>query len=1222
MRRPNAVLCLTLCALAIGLTANSARAATFTVSNTTNSGAGSLRQAILDANATPGADGIQIVGFAGVIPIDSPLPDITDDVTIDGLDDGQTVTLQPSRDFRAFNIPRANVLLANLEISGGVAEDETGGAINNGSGQLTLLKVRLIGNRASQGGAVFSTGPVLVRDSEISNNFARNGVGSGGAISMNGGALTISNSRFDGNLTSNEGGIIAARGGTRVIVTGGALTNNKASRGGAIYSSAGDISIAGTTISGNSAGIQGGALWSGATGTLTVNNSNLNDNSAANQFGPEQGGGGGIYSDGGTTVVRDTTMQGNRVVGGGAGGAILNTGGSLQVKGGALSQNFANGDGGAIATIGGSVTLEAVDLRANQTFSEGGALHVKGKAFVFVVRGIVEGNSAFQGGAFWNSTGNTMRVDGTQFRLNSADGDQPDRGGGALYNDGGTLIVRNAILSGNRVTGQTGAGGAIFNRAGRLEFVGSTATGNSARTAGGAIESQGAASNILIDAKLTSNIAGPEGFAAPGNGGGLHVTGAAQTFIARGEVNGNTAAGEGGGLWNSKTGTLVVDGTQFGGNIAAGEASDEGGGAIYGDGGRLTIRNAGFLKNRATGAAGSGGAVLNNGGFLQVVGGGMSDNTANRAGGAIETRGNGGAQIINCNFSGNVAGGILNSPGGTANPGNGGALHMSDGDNILIIGGLFSSNYAFNEGGALWSQRGGRLTVQGASLDNNRLFAEPSAISGGGGIYNNGGVLTLRDVTLRGNFANDGVGSGGGVLNNGGTVAIVGGSFVRNDASRVGGGLETLGGRVTLTNVLFEGNRANGIGGGLVGSPSKDGDGGALHISGAGQVLVVGGAIAGNQAASQGGGAWCSSNGTLILERVTFSGNIANFGANPDAQMPAGASGGGVYNAGGTLGVRDAVFDENQALGGGGALFNGGTASIEGTRLSNNVASGGQGDGGAIFSSGPLTLNRCTLRANRAARAGGAIENAGRATILNSTLSGNIASENGGALHNVGAGLAFFIGSTIVSNRAQGAGGGLWNGAGATISVRNSTLDSNFAGGETSEQGGAGIYLNGGTVSLDSATITENTARGGGGGVFNKAGTLNSLNSIIALNRAGSAVGGPDVIGSLNSQGFNFVGVSPDSPARTGDLFGTAANPLDPQLGDLADNGGTTQTRLPQSGSPVIDAGNTSATTDQRGTPRPQGARADIGAVEVESAQNSANQALLLPSKAPSGGAS
>ncbi len=74
-------------ALAAFLVAGTALATTYTVTSTADSGAGTLRQAILDANANPGADTIafNIVG-SGVQTItpSTVLPSITDAVTIDG----------------------------------------------------------------------------------------------------------------------------------------------------------------------------------------------------------------------------------------------------------------------------------------------------------------------------------------------------------------------------------------------------------------------------------------------------------------------------------------------------------------------------------------------------------------------------------------------------------------------------------------------------------------------------------------------------------------------------------------------------------------------------------------------------------------------------------------------------------------------------------------------------------------------------------------------------------------------------------------------------------------------------------------------------------------------------------------------------------------------------------------------------------------------------------
>ncbi len=73
--------------LAALLVTAAARAATYTVTSTADSGAGSLRQAITDANGNPGADTINfnIVG-SGVHTIApaTALPNLTDAVTING----------------------------------------------------------------------------------------------------------------------------------------------------------------------------------------------------------------------------------------------------------------------------------------------------------------------------------------------------------------------------------------------------------------------------------------------------------------------------------------------------------------------------------------------------------------------------------------------------------------------------------------------------------------------------------------------------------------------------------------------------------------------------------------------------------------------------------------------------------------------------------------------------------------------------------------------------------------------------------------------------------------------------------------------------------------------------------------------------------------------------------------------------------------------------------
>ena len=105
---------------------------------------------------------------------------------------------------------------------------------------------------------------------------------------------------------------------------------------------------------------------------------------------------------------------------------------------------------------------------------------------------------------------------------------------------------------------------------------------------------------------------------------------------------------------------------------------------------------------------------------------------------------------------------------------------------------------------------------------------------------------------------------------------------------------------------------------------------------------------------------------------------------------------------------------------------------------------------------------------------------------------------------------------------------------------------------------------------------------------------------------------GPDVYGTVMSDGHNLIGETDSSSSgitngTNGDQAGTIATPLNPLLGTLSSNGGTTQTIPLLPGSPAINAGaavgsgpmgNTVPATDQRGDAR-VGAP-DIGAFEVQ----------------------
>src|SRR5438067_4492076 len=78
--------------------------------------------------------------------------------------------------------------------------------------------------------------------------------------------------------------------------------------------------------------------------------------------------------------------------------------------------------------------------------------------------------------------------------------------------------------------------------------------------------------------------------------------------------------------------------------------------------------------------------------------------------------------------------------------------------------------------------------------------------------------------------------------------------------------------------------------------------------------------------------------------------------------------------------------------------------SISDINISNlTIANGyGDGNGGAMLTSGSVTLNNCTLWANGSANSGGAIWNVDALAIVNCTISGSNAGSEGGAIENFG----------------------------------------------------------------------------------------------------------------------------------------------------------------------------------------------------------------------------
>jgi len=378
-----------------------------------------------------------------------------------------------------------------------------------------------------------------------------------------------------------------------------------------------------------------------------------------------------------------------------------------------------------------------------------------------------------------------------------------------------------------------------------------------------------------------------------------------------------------------------------------------------------------------------------------------------------------------------------------------------------------------------------------------------------------------------------------------------------------------------------------------------------------------------------------ATTGTLTIRNTTGASNLRISGNYTSRVFS--------VNSSGNLTINGVTITNGRTTGNGGGISNRGTLTLTNSTVSGNRAF----DGGGIFNIGTMTLTNSTVSGNTADFFGGGIvNNGGTVTLTNSTVSGNTAiNDLGGGIFNSGGGTMTLTNSTLSGNRSGIGGGGIVNEA--IMMVTNSTVSGNTAGngggifnfggittltnstvsGNTASSLGGGILNNGGTLNLTSVTVTNNRSTDTGctdcaGGINNfSSSTTNLKNTIVAGNTAANASSSPDFRGAVTAgSSFNLIGNGLGTTGITntnGNQVGTSANPINPLLAPLANNGGQTQTHALLVGSPAIDAGSNdlaSGAFDQRGTGFPRivdgngdgTAIVDIGAYEVQAAPTAA----------------
>ena len=264
-----------------------AQGTTLVVTNLNDSGPGSLRQAIADADAS---DTIEF-SIAGTIILASGELVIDKNLDIIGPVAAQVSISGNSAD-RVFNILSGSVAISGVIIRDGSSAE--GGGIRN-DGILTLTNITVSNNTASSGGGIVNFSTLDMINSTVSSNEASNGSG-GGIANDSGSVLSLSNST---------------------------VTNNTAHTGSGGIMNFGTLTLTNSTVSGNTAGNNSGGIYT--SDTLNLTNCTISNNTSP--FA------GGIWISGGLAESANSIIANNPSGGDCAGGTITSLGYNLDSDG-------------------------------------------------------------------------------------------------------------------------------------------------------------------------------------------------------------------------------------------------------------------------------------------------------------------------------------------------------------------------------------------------------------------------------------------------------------------------------------------------------------------------------------------------------------------------------------------------------------------------------------------------------------------------------------------------------------------------------------------------------------------------------------------------------------------------------------------------------------------------------------------------------------------------
>ena len=375
-------------------------------------------------------------GGPRTIQLTTPAP-ISQATTIDG---GSVIRLTGNLAAQLFSVGVGiNLFLKNIVLDKGYANHNAGGAIVN-AGNLSFDNVTIQNSVADeQGGAIWTSGPVSIRNSSLKSNSAK----SGGAITVqNPVAVTIDNASLTLNTaqdsTNGLGGAIQLGAGAQLTVTGGRLNSNLAAvEGGALDMAAGASAVfvpgsaGGTSISFNHAQAYGGAISNNG-GLLSILGADLEYNQVLS--GTPSIGYGGAIDDEGSLVMHDSRIANNL---GRFGGGVF-VGGTL---------------------FNASAVFTRTRFFANNAAVYGGGLYTNiATTTVTIAKSSFEYNLAGAGGGLTRTNAH-LNISRSSFTNNQA-----QFGGGMFLQglpdptDGGYVEIRDATISSNLATNHHSGG--------------------------------------------------------------------------------------------------------------------------------------------------------------------------------------------------------------------------------------------------------------------------------------------------------------------------------------------------------------------------------------------------------------------------------------------------------------------------------------------------------------------------------------------------------------------------------------------------------------------------------------------------------------------------------------------------------------------------------------------------------------------------------------------